>query len=52
MDKIQKQTEGQFKQPKSKPEFKSSFKAWIRVVAFIIVVIFLPEQVAQARALA
>ncbi|MFA5005509.1 MAG: cysteine peptidase family C39 domain-containing protein, partial [Candidatus Omnitrophota bacterium] len=31
-----------------KPEFKSSFKTWIRVVAFIIVAVFLPEQVAQA----
>ncbi|MEW6100835.1 MAG: cysteine peptidase family C39 domain-containing protein, partial [Candidatus Omnitrophota bacterium] len=31
-----------------KPEFKSSFKAWIRIVAFIVVAIFLPEQVAQA----
>ncbi|MDD2731477.1 MAG: hypothetical protein PHW33_05150, partial [Candidatus Portnoybacteria bacterium] len=48
MEKIQKQTEEQFKQPKAKPEFKSSFKAWIRVVAFIVVAIFLPEQVAQA----
>ena len=33
---------------KSKPEFKSSFKTWIRVVAFIVVAIFLPEQVAHA----
>ncbi len=32
----------------SKPEFKSSFKTWIRVVAFIVVAIFLPEQVAHA----
>jgi hypothetical protein len=28
--------------------FHSSFRAWIRVVAFIIVAVFLPEQVAQA----
>ena len=39
-------------QPKNltetKPEFKSSFKTWIRVVALIVVVVFLPEQVAQA----
>ncbi|MDD5281728.1 MAG: cysteine peptidase family C39 domain-containing protein, partial [Candidatus Omnitrophica bacterium] len=48
MDKLQKQTEGQFEQPETKPEFKSSFKAWIRVVAFIVVAVFLPEQVAQA----
>ncbi|MFA5725997.1 MAG: cysteine peptidase family C39 domain-containing protein, partial [Candidatus Omnitrophota bacterium] len=32
----------------AKPEFKSSFKAWIRVVAFIVAAVFLPEQVAQA----
>ncbi|MFA5150754.1 MAG: cysteine peptidase family C39 domain-containing protein, partial [Candidatus Omnitrophota bacterium] len=32
----------------AKPEFKSSFKAWIRVVAFVVVAVFLPEQVAQA----
>ncbi|MFA5145726.1 MAG: cysteine peptidase family C39 domain-containing protein, partial [Candidatus Omnitrophota bacterium] len=31
-----------------KATFKSSFKAWIRVVAFIVVAVFLPEQVAQA----
>ena len=48
MSKIQQQTEDQFEQPKSKPEFKSSFKAWIRVVAFIVVAVFLPEQAAQA----
>jgi len=35
-------------QEEAKPEFRSSFKAWIRVVAFIIVAVFLPEQVAQA----
>ncbi|RJP27429.1 MAG: hypothetical protein C4533_08210, partial [Candidatus Omnitrophota bacterium] len=28
--------------------FKSSFKAWIRLVAFIILAVFLPQQVAQA----
>ena len=48
MNKKAQQTEGQFEQPKAKPEFKSSFKAWIRVVAFIIIAVFLPEQVAQA----
>ncbi|MGD0337037.1 MAG: hypothetical protein ABSB18_08095, partial [Candidatus Omnitrophota bacterium] len=31
-----------------KPVFKSSFKNWIRIVAFIVVAVFLPEQVAQA----
>ncbi len=30
------------------PQFKSNFKLWIRTVAFIVVVIFMPEQVAQA----
>ncbi|RJO64544.1 MAG: hypothetical protein C4540_03790, partial [Candidatus Omnitrophota bacterium] len=29
-------------------EYRSSFKAWIRVVAFIILAVFLPEQAAQA----
>mgnify|MGYP001607963188 CR=1 FL=1 len=33
---------------KEKPEFRSSFKVWIRVVAFVVVSVFLPEQVAQA----
>ncbi len=32
----------------AKPKFKSSFKAWIRMVAFIVVAVFLPEQAAQA----
>ncbi|MFH0762494.1 MAG: hypothetical protein V1925_01220, partial [Candidatus Omnitrophota bacterium] len=30
------------------PAFKSSFKRWIRVVAFLVVAVFLPEQAAQA----
>ncbi|MFA6349808.1 MAG: cysteine peptidase family C39 domain-containing protein, partial [Candidatus Omnitrophota bacterium] len=30
------------------PQFKSNFKLWIRTVAFIVVAIFMPEQVAQA----
>ncbi|MCK9431242.1 MAG: cysteine peptidase family C39 domain-containing protein, partial [Candidatus Omnitrophica bacterium] len=46
MNKKEQQTEVGIKQPKE--GFKSSFKSWIRVVAFIIVAIFLPEQVAQA----
>ena len=33
---------------KEKTTFQSSFKAWIRIVAFIVVAVFLPEQVAQA----
>ncbi|MDO8661654.1 MAG: cysteine peptidase family C39 domain-containing protein, partial [Candidatus Omnitrophota bacterium] len=32
----------------SKEKFHSSFKTWIRVVAFIVAAVFLPEQVAQA----
>ena len=31
-----------------KPKFKSGFKTWIRIVAFIVVAVFIPEQVAQA----
>ncbi|MBN2830864.1 MAG: hypothetical protein JXL82_01105, partial [Candidatus Omnitrophica bacterium] len=46
MNKNQLQTEGRIEQPKA--EFKSSFKAWIRMVAFVVIVVFLPEQVAQA----
>ncbi|MCK9432235.1 MAG: hypothetical protein M0R00_04690, partial [Candidatus Omnitrophica bacterium] len=38
--------EDRFEQPKK--EFKSNFKAWIRMVAFILVAVFLPEQAAQA----
>ena len=49
MSKSQQQAEGQFEQPEAKTEFKSSFKSWIRVVAFIVIVVFLPGQVAQAR---
>ncbi len=30
------------------PRFHSSFKTWLRVVAFIVVAVFLPEQFAQA----
>ena len=40
--------EDHLEQPEIKPEFNSSFKAWIRVVAFIVVAVFLPEQAAQA----
>ncbi|MCG2708144.1 MAG: M20/M25/M40 family metallo-hydrolase, partial [Candidatus Omnitrophica bacterium] len=42
----QQQTEDSIKQPKE--EFKSSFKTWIRAVAFIVIAVFLPEQAAQA----
>ncbi|MDD5513590.1 MAG: cysteine peptidase family C39 domain-containing protein, partial [Candidatus Omnitrophica bacterium] len=31
-----------------KKEFKSGFKAWIRVVAFILVAVFIPQEMAQA----
>ena len=33
---------------KDEEQFQSGFKAWIRIVAFIVVAVFLPEQVAQA----
>ncbi|MFA5096533.1 MAG: hypothetical protein WC478_04240, partial [Candidatus Omnitrophota bacterium] len=39
------------KKPKPQTEdkkFHSSFKAWVRVVAFVVAAVFLPEQVAQA----
>jgi hypothetical protein len=39
---------GKEQPPEDKPSFKSSFKTWIRVVAFIVVAVFLPEQAAQA----
>ncbi|MDD5465686.1 MAG: hypothetical protein PHP73_05050, partial [Candidatus Omnitrophica bacterium] len=46
MNTKQPQTENSIEQPKS--EFKSSFKAWIRAVAFVVIAVFLPEQAAQA----
>ncbi|MDD5477973.1 MAG: hypothetical protein PHG87_07265, partial [Candidatus Omnitrophica bacterium] len=42
----QQPTEDSIEQPKK--EFKSSFKTWIRAVAFIVIAVFLPEQAAQA----
>ncbi|HTZ11014.1 MAG TPA: cysteine peptidase family C39 domain-containing protein, partial [Candidatus Margulisiibacteriota bacterium] len=49
MDEIRKiEPESQPASATAKPEFKSSFKSWIRVVAFIVVAVFLPEQAAQA----
>ena len=47
-EKIQPQLEIQGQVQKTDGEFKSSFKAWIRLVAFILVVVFVPEQAAQA----
>ena len=41
-------TEPEPKIKEPEPKFHSSFKAWIRVVAFVVVAVFLPEQVAQA----
>ncbi|MDD5486988.1 MAG: DnaJ domain-containing protein, partial [Dehalococcoidales bacterium] len=46
MIRKEQRTEARIKQPKE--GFKSSFKSWIRAVAFIVVAVFLPEQVAQA----
>ncbi|MDD5238021.1 MAG: cysteine peptidase family C39 domain-containing protein, partial [Candidatus Omnitrophica bacterium] len=43
-----KKTEPESQSEIKKQEFRSSFKTWIRVVAFIVVAVFLPEQVAQA----
>ncbi|MCM8801124.1 MAG: hypothetical protein NC912_03815, partial [Candidatus Omnitrophica bacterium] len=40
-----KKTEPEGKLKPAREKFKSSFKAWIRVVAFIVLVVFLPEQV-------
>ncbi len=40
--------EAEFQPQTEKPKFKSSFKAWIRIVAFVVAAIFIPEQVAQA----
>jgi hypothetical protein len=40
--------ETEFKPQAERPAFKSSFKTWLRIVALIVVAVFLPEQVAQA----
>ena len=47
---MEKVKEPEHKQPENKeePEFQSKFKAWIRVVAFLVVTVFLPEQIAWA----
>ncbi|MBU1125347.1 MAG: hypothetical protein KKC84_04925, partial [Candidatus Omnitrophica bacterium] len=34
--------------PQPQAPFKSSFKSWVRVVAFLILVVFTPQQIAQA----
>ena len=47
-DKIKENPEEIAKPLTKEAEFKSSFKLWIRVVAFLVVAVFLPEQVAQA----
>ena len=46
--KITEKSEQEIKPLKENPELKSRFKPWMRIVAFIIVAVFLPEQVAQA----
>jgi len=43
-----KNPEEQSKNPEPQ-HFKSNFKTWIRIVAFIVVAVFLPEQVAQVK---
>ena len=45
---IGKETQPATEMKNTKPEFKSGFKTWMRVVAFIVVAVFLPEQMAQA----
>ncbi|RPI00791.1 MAG: hypothetical protein EHM64_16670, partial [Ignavibacteriae bacterium] len=47
-EKREPETENQATIPVAEPQFKSGFKAWIRTVAFLVVAVFLPEQVAQA----
>src|SRR3989338_5648655 len=42
------ENENEFKPQIEKQPFKSSFKSWIRIVAFVVAAIFIPEQVAQA----
>ncbi|MBP7215890.1 MAG: hypothetical protein KBA46_01250, partial [Candidatus Omnitrophica bacterium] len=48
MMREEKIPQAQAETKEEKPQFKSKFKLWIRVVAFIVVAVFLPEQVAQA----
>ncbi|MDD5409714.1 MAG: cysteine peptidase family C39 domain-containing protein, partial [Candidatus Omnitrophica bacterium] len=49
MDETKRKTnEAEFSPQVKKPEFKSSFKPWMRIVAFLVVAVFLPEQAAQA----
>ncbi|MFC1675069.1 cysteine peptidase family C39 domain-containing protein, partial [Candidatus Omnitrophota bacterium] len=40
--------QSEFQPQVEEPRFKSGFKAWIRVVALVVLMIFIPEQVAQA----
>ncbi|KPK97558.1 MAG: hypothetical protein AMJ95_08510, partial [Omnitrophica WOR_2 bacterium SM23_72] len=47
-DKIREKSEQESKPLKEQPEHKSRFKPWIRIVAFLVIAVFLPEQVAQA----
>jgi len=47
-DKIREKSEQESKPLREKPGLKSRFKPWIRIVAFLVIAVFLPEQVAQA----
>ncbi|MFH0827154.1 MAG: hypothetical protein V1923_04650, partial [Candidatus Omnitrophota bacterium] len=47
-DKIREKSETEPKPLREQPELKSRFRPWIRTVAFIVIAVFLPEQVAQA----
>ena len=48
IDKTERPAQPEEKNEATKTEFKSSFKTWIRVVAFVVSAVFIPEQAAQA----
>ncbi|MFH1396917.1 MAG: cysteine peptidase family C39 domain-containing protein, partial [Candidatus Omnitrophota bacterium] len=48
MKKEEIKTQASIEVEEEKSKFHSNFKAWIRIVAFLVVAVFLPEQVAQA----
>ncbi|MCX5701159.1 MAG: cysteine peptidase family C39 domain-containing protein, partial [Candidatus Omnitrophica bacterium] len=47
-DPLEQTDDGIVLEEEPKPKFRSNFKTWLRVVAFIVIAVFLPEQVAQA----
>ncbi|MCM8780159.1 MAG: cysteine peptidase family C39 domain-containing protein, partial [Candidatus Omnitrophica bacterium] len=48
IDKGLKEPEPESELIEQQPEFRSTFKTWIKIVAFVVVAVFLPEQVAWA----